>query len=51
LPHLPSQSQYNRLRGLTARTVVQQRLAKLLDVGGARIADGPALPVLSGQVF
>ena len=36
-PHLPSQSQYNRrLRGLTGLlTVVQQRLARLLDAGGA----------------
>jgi Transposase DDE domain len=46
-PHLPSQSQYNRrLRGLIGLlTVVQQRLARLLDVGGARIADGTLLGV------
>lgn len=45
--HLPSQSQYNRrLRGLTGLlTVAQQRLAKLLDVGGARIADGTLIGV------
>jgi hypothetical protein len=41
-PHLPSQSQYNRrLRGLTGLlTVVQQRLARLLDSGDPRLADG-----------
>jgi hypothetical protein len=46
-PHLPSQSQYNRrLRGLTGLlTVVQQRLARLLDAGGARIADGTLIGV------
>lgn len=46
-PHLPSQSQYNRrLRCLTGLlTVVQQRLAKLLDVGGPRIADGTLIGV------
>jgi len=46
-PHLPSQSQYNRrLRGLTGLlTVVQQRLAKTLDVGGARLADGTLIGV------
>src|SRR5947208_16826029 len=46
-PHLPSQSQYNRrLRGLTGLlTFVQQRLARLLDVGGARLADGPLIGV------
>ena len=46
-PHLPSQSQYNRrLRGLTGLlTVVQQRLARLLDVGGARLADGTLIGV------
>jgi hypothetical protein len=46
-PHLPSQSQYNRrLRGLTGLlTVVQQRLAKLLDAGGARVADGTLIAV------
>jgi len=46
-PHLPSQSQYNRrLRGLTGLlTVVQQRLARLLDAGGARVADGTLIGV------
>jgi IS5 family transposase len=46
-PYLPSQSQYNRrLRGLTGLlTVVQQRLARLLDVGGARLADGTLIGV------
>jgi Transposase DDE domain len=46
-PHLPSQSQYNRrLRGLTGLfSVVQQRLARLLDAGGARLADGTLIGV------
>jgi hypothetical protein len=46
-PHLPSQSQYNRrLRSLTGLlTVVQQRLARLLDAGGARLADGTLIGV------
>ncbi len=46
-PHLPSQSQYNRrLRSLTGLfTVVQQRLARLLDSGGARLADGTLIGV------
>ena len=46
-PSLPSQSQYNRrLRGLTGLfTVVQQRLARLLDSGGARLADGTLIGV------
>jgi hypothetical protein len=46
-PFLPSQSQYNRrLRSLTGLlTVVQQRLARLLDAGGARIADGTLIGV------
>jgi hypothetical protein len=46
-PQLPSQSQYNRrLRGLTGLlTVVQQRLAVLLDAGGPRIADGTLIGV------
>jgi hypothetical protein len=46
-PHLPSQSQYNRrLRALTGLlSVVQQRLARLLDVGGARLADGTLIGV------
>jgi hypothetical protein len=46
-PHLPSQSQYNRrLRGLTGLlTVVQQRLARLLDSRGPRVADGTLIGV------
>jgi hypothetical protein len=46
-PHLPSQSQYNRpLRGLTGLlTAVQQQLARLLDSGGARLADGTLIGV------
>lgn len=46
-PHIPSQSQYNRrLRGLTGLlTAVQQRLARLLDAGGARLADGTLIGV------
>jgi hypothetical protein len=46
-PRLPSQSQYNRrLRGLTGLlTVVQQGLARLLDAGGARLADGTLIGV------
>ena len=46
-PFLPSQSQYNRrLRSLTGLlTAVQQRLAKLLDAGGARLADGTLIGV------
>ena len=46
-PYLPSQSQYNRrLRALTGLfTVVQQRLARLLDAGGARLADGTLIGV------
>ena len=46
-PYLPSQSQYNRrLRSLTGLlTVVQQRLARLLDNGGPRIADGTLIGV------
>jgi Transposase DDE domain len=46
-PYLPSQSQYNRrLRALTGlMTVVQQRLARLLDAGGARLADGTLIGV------
>ena len=46
-PHLPSQSQYNRrLRSLTGLlSVVQQHLARLLDVGGARLADGTLIGV------
>lgn len=46
-PHLPSQSQYNRrLRSLTGLlTAVQQRLARLLDSGGPRVADGTLIGV------
>ena len=46
-PYLPSQSQYNRrLRGLTGLlTAVQQRLARLLDAGGVRLADGTLIGV------
>lgn len=46
-PHLPSQSQYNRrLRALTGLlSVVQQHLALLLDMGGARLADGTLIGV------
>jgi hypothetical protein len=41
-PHLPDQSQYNRrLRGLVELiSIVQQRLARVLDTGGVRLADG-----------
>jgi len=48
-PHLPEQSQYNRrLRGLVELiSIVQQRLARFIDVGGARLADGTQLPVAS----
>jgi Transposase DDE domain len=46
-PHLPEQSQYNRrLRGLVGLiSIVQQRLARWLDMGGARLADGTQLAV------
>jgi hypothetical protein len=46
-PHLPEQSQYNRrLRGLVELiSIVQQRLARWLDMGGARLADGTQLAV------
>jgi hypothetical protein len=46
-PHLPDQSQYNRrLRALVElMSHVQERLARLLDVGGIRLADGTALAV------
>jgi hypothetical protein len=46
-PYLPSQSQYNRrLRALTGLlTVVQQGLARLLDAGGVRLADGTLIGV------
>ena len=46
-PHLPDQSQYNRrLRGLVELiSIVQQRLARLLDSGGPRLADGTLIGV------
>src|SRR5712691_6198589 len=46
-PHLPEQSQYNRrLRGLVELiSIVQQRLARWLDTGGVRLADGTQVPV------
>ena len=46
-PHLPEQSQYNRrLRGLVELiSIVQQQLARWLDTGGARLADGTQLAV------
>jgi hypothetical protein len=46
-PHLPEQSQYNRrLRGLVELiSIVQQRLARLIDAGGVRLADGSQLAV------
>jgi hypothetical protein len=48
-PHLPDQSQYNRrLRGLVELiSIVQQRLARWLDSGGVRLADGTQLAVAS----
>jgi hypothetical protein len=46
-PHLPHQSQYNRrLRGLVELiSVVQQQLARLIDSGGVRLADGSQVAV------
>src|SRR6266542_5962253 len=46
-PHLPDQSQYNRrLRALVELiSIVQQRLARWLDAGGVRLADGTQLAV------
>jgi hypothetical protein len=46
-PHLPDQSQYNRrLRGLVGLiSSVQQQLARWLDAGGVRLADGTQLAV------
>ena len=46
-PHRPEQSQYNRrLRGLVELiSIVQQRLARWLDTGGVRLADGSQLAV------
>src|SRR3954465_10438740 len=48
-PHLPEQSQYNRrLRALAELiSLVQQRLARWLDTGGVRLADGTQLAVAS----
>src|SRR5205823_4255050 len=48
-PHLPEQSQYNRrLRGLVELiSIVQQQLARWLDLGGVRLADGTQLAVAS----
>ncbi len=47
--HLPDQSQYNRrLRALVGLiSVVQQQLARWLDAGGVRLADGTQLAVAS----
>jgi Transposase DDE domain len=46
-PHLPDQSQYNRrLRALVELiAIVQQQLARWLDAGGVRLADGTQLAV------
>jgi hypothetical protein len=46
-PHLPEQSQYNRrLRALvTLISLVQQQLARWLDSGGVRLADGTLIGV------
>jgi hypothetical protein len=46
-PRLPDQSQYNRrLRALVELiSVVQQRLVRLLDTGGVRLADGTLIAV------
>lgn len=48
-PHLPDQSQYNRrLRTLVELiSGVQQQLARWLDIGGIRLADGTRLAVAS----
>src|SRR5438105_5419209 len=48
-PHLPDQSQYNRrLRTLVELiSRVQQQLARWLDAGGVRLADGTQLAVAS----
>ena len=47
--HIPERSQYNRrLRGLVElMSHVKQRLARFLDAGGARLADGTAVAVAS----
>jgi IS5 family transposase len=46
-PHLPEQSQYNRrLRASVGLiSIVQQRLARWLDVGGVRLSDGTLIGV------
>jgi Transposase DDE domain len=46
-PHLPDQSQYNRrLRALVeVISATQQRLARWLDAGGVRLADGTLIGV------
>src|SRR4051794_28862947 len=46
-PHLPDQSQYNRrLRALVELiSIVQQRLARLLDSGGVRLSAGTLIGV------
>jgi hypothetical protein len=46
-PHLPDQSQYNRrLRALVELfALVQQRLARWLDLGGVRLGDGTLIGV------
>jgi Transposase DDE domain len=46
-PHLPEQSQYNRRLRLLVELLaaVQQQLARWLDAGGARLADGTLLEV------
>jgi hypothetical protein len=48
-PHVPDQSQYNRrLRALTELiSHVQQRLARLVDAGGARLCDGTLIACAS----
>src|SRR5438067_6354119 len=48
-PHLPDQSQYQpRLRALVGLiSIVQQQLARWLDRGGVRLADGTQLAVAS----
>src|SRR6266545_285350 len=48
-PHQPDQSQYNRrLRALVELiSLVQQQLARWLDTGGVRLADGTQLAVAS----
>lgn len=49
VPHLPDQPQYNRrLRGLVELiSHVQQRLARLVDAGGARLCDGTLIACAS----